>query len=84
MTPLDAMTCREAFARLDDYLDRELGPDELVRVEEHLEICEICASEFSFEERVLGQIREKLVRDVVPGGLRDRVAKLIAAERSRP
>jgi anti-sigma factor RsiW len=31
--------------RLDDYLDRELSPEEMRRAEEHLETCAACRSE---------------------------------------
>ena len=39
--PLDRMSCEEAFRRLDDYLDRELSPDEMRQVEEHLSLIHI-------------------------------------------
>jgi anti-sigma factor (TIGR02949 family) len=81
MPQIDAYTCREAFARLEDYLDRELPADELDKVEEHLAICEMCAPEFAFEARVVGTIREKLVRIDVPRGLQERIRRLIAADR---
>ena len=84
MTRVDAYTCREAFARLEDYVDRELSPDEVRLVEEHLAVCEVCASEFSFEARVLGAVREKLRQIELPGRLKERVARLIAAERAKP
>jgi anti-sigma factor (TIGR02949 family) len=80
VTPLDPFTCREAFERLEDYVDRELVPEDLGRVEEHLKVCEMCAHEFHFEARVLEAIREKLRRVEVPAGLRERIAKLIASE----
>jgi anti-sigma factor (TIGR02949 family) len=83
VTPLDAFTCREAFARLEDYVDRELASEELQRVDEHLKVCEMCADEFHFEGSVLSAIREKLQRFHVPEGLQERVARLIALERSR-
>ena len=76
-------TCEEAFRRLDDFLDRELGPAETRLVHEHLEICEGCAREFRFEESVLRGVREKMARiDVhVPPDLHARV--LAALERAR-
>jgi anti-sigma factor (TIGR02949 family) len=80
MTPTDAYRCREAFARLEDYVDRELPADELDKVDEHLRICETCAGEFAFEERVLDTMREKLKRIDVPAGLQERLLRLIAKE----
>ena len=81
MAHIDPYTCREAFARIEDYLDRELPADELDKVEEHLTICEVCAPEFAFEERVVATLREKLLRVEVPAGLQARIARLISSER---
>ena len=80
MTQIDPYTCREAFARLEDYLDRELPADEIDKVEEHLRICEICAPEFAFEERVVGTIRQKLLRVDAPSELQARIKRLIEME----
>ena len=75
----DALTCRQAFDRLEEYLDRELTPEETSRVRAHLEICEQCTREFHFEGEILAGIREKLRRIQVPGGLTERI---LAALRS--
>lgn len=78
----DRYTCEEMLRRLDDYLDRELTPDETRRVEEHLKDCEACIREFGFEASVLHAVRAKL-RDVeVPGTLVDRVTMSLARERT--
>jgi anti-sigma factor (TIGR02949 family) len=73
MERIDAYDCREAFSRLDDYLDRELTPDEIARVEAHLETCAMCAREFRFEATVIADARGKLQRIAVPPGLHARV-----------
>ena len=80
MTPLSRFTCEEAFRRLDDYLDRELSPEEMEMVREHLEICAGCASEFNFEASVLHGVREKLRQIDIPSGLEARIAALLEAE----
>jgi anti-sigma factor (TIGR02949 family) len=72
--PLDRMTCEAAFRRLDDYLDRELSPEEMRRVEEHLRICEVCTSEFVFEASVLTGVRRKLQSIEAPADLLARIA----------
>lgn len=36
------MKCKEAIRELSDYLDRELNPELVQRLEEHLAICEDC------------------------------------------
>ena len=78
----DRYTCEEMLRRLDDYLDRELSPEEITRVEEHLLDCEACIREFGFEASVLRAVRSKL-RDVeVPQTLMDRVAMSLASARA--
>lgn len=72
--PLDRMTCEEAFRRLDDYLDRELGPEERQLVDEHLRLCEVCTSEFIFEASVLTGVRRKLRTLSAPSDLQARIA----------
>lgn len=71
LTPL---SCAESFKRLDDYLDRELSPEETARVAEHLEVCARCAGEFEIERDVLDEIRKKLGRIKAPGGLMARIS----------
>jgi anti-sigma factor (TIGR02949 family) len=78
MSPLRRFTCEEAFRRLDDFLDGELSATEMHLIQEHLEICEGCAREFTFENSVLRNVRARL-RDVhMPPELSDRVRQLVA------
>ena len=81
MSHIDRYTCEEAFLRLDDYLDRELPPDQVDCVREHLETCAICASEFDFEQTVMDDVRGKLRRIRAPGDLLSRISVLIASAR---
>lgn len=81
----DAFTCSQAFRALDDYLDRELSPEDLVRVKRHLEECAMCAGEARFEAGVLREVRDRLRRLQLPEGLEARVWKSIfRADQSRP
>lgn len=80
MHPPDRFTCEEVFARLDDYLDRELTAEEMRLVREHLATCAACASEYRFEAGVLEGVREKLRRLAVPAGLMERISARIEAE----
>lgn len=73
MKKIDRLTCQEAFRRLDDYLDRELAPDEMLLVRKHLKICEVCNKEYEFEDAVFHAVRRKLQHVPLPDGLRDRV-----------
>jgi anti-sigma factor (TIGR02949 family) len=79
----DRYTCEEMLRRLDDYLDRELSPDEIARVEHHLQDCEACIREFGFEANVLRAVRTKLRAVEVPETLLDRVSLAVARERGK-
>jgi anti-sigma factor (TIGR02949 family) len=63
------LTCEQAFARLDDYVDRELAPEELAAVEAHLEVCAACAREFALESELLNELKRKLRSIEAPPGL---------------
>jgi anti-sigma factor (TIGR02949 family) len=82
MTPLDRLTCEEMFRRLDDYVDRELAPDELRRVEAHLATCSACATEYAFEAQVIAEVRGKLRRVDVPDSLVSRIEAMLMEARA--
>jgi len=70
MAPMD---CKQVFERLDDYLDRELSPEEVVLVEAHLRDCEHCALDYRFEREILDSLKDKVRRVTVPDTLRKMV-----------
>ncbi len=76
----DALTCREAFDRLEEFLDRELSAEETRRVEDHLEHCVNCAREFRFEAGILDGVRARLRRIQVPDQLADRISHALRLE----
>jgi mycothiol system anti-sigma-R factor len=84
MAQIDRYTCQETFRRLDDYLDRELTSQEMQLVREHLAICAVCASEFTFEESVLRQVREKLHRIAAPADLLAKITRAIRQAQGQP
>jgi anti-sigma factor (TIGR02949 family) len=82
MSGPDRLTCEELFRRLDDYMDRELAPDEARLVREHLETCVVCAAEYSFETSMLSTVRQKLRRLEMPSDLLARISRKIAEAES--
>lgn len=68
--------CKEAVARLNQYLDRELNDDEQQVVRKHLERCPPCLDLFHFEENVLTFIGDRCRETTAPPSLRDKVQKL--------
>jgi anti-sigma factor (TIGR02949 family) len=81
MKELNRKTCEEAFRRLDDFLDRQLGPEETRLVEEHLQVCEACTREFTFEASVLNGVKQKLRQLPAPPEL---LAKILSQLPSTP
>ncbi|MFQ5889498.1 MAG: anti-sigma factor family protein [Gemmatimonadota bacterium] len=75
---MDRFTCREVFRRLDDFVDRELSPGEVRLVEDHLERCAACASEYRFEASVVAELRAKIRRIQVPEDLMARISRKLA------
>ena len=75
---LDRTTCEETFRRLDDYLDRELTPDEMRLIEGHLQECAACSREFVFEAGIIQAVRGKLRRLDAPPTLLDRISQEIS------
>jgi anti-sigma factor (TIGR02949 family) len=70
---MDKFNCEQVFKRLDDYLDRELPPEDMDRIREHLETCAWCAQTYEFHADVLSAVREKVERAPVPETLRAKV-----------
>lgn len=82
---MNRKTCEEAFRRLDDFLDRQLAPEETRLVEEHLRVCEACTREFTYEASVLAGIKQKLQQLEVPPELVSRIlSRLPPTSEERP
>lgn len=75
------MSCKEAFARLNDFVDRELTEAEMGLVRQHLGECAGCAREFRLEAGMLTCIRERLSKVAVPPELTERILRALS---SRP
>ncbi len=73
-------TCTEMLRRLDDYVDRNLSPEEIALVEEHLTECLVCAREYRFEIAVVNGIRERLQRIALPLDLLSAIHRRLEAE----
>jgi len=74
------LTCREAFRQLDDYVDRELAPEDVAAVEAHLSRCADCAGEFGVEREIMATIRAKLAHLRAPQALKARISALLDRE----
>ena len=73
-----ALTCDEALLRLDDFLDRELRPEEMDLVQAHLLECAHCAEIQAYERSVIAEIRQKLARIEVSPLLLSRIMERVS------
>lgn len=59
---LSMLNCKETLSRLDDYLDRELSPQDVKLVERHLRICHHCSQIYATEASFLVELKDKVQR----------------------
>lgn len=80
---LGFLSCKEAIARLDDYIDRELSPRETTLVARHLKICAHCARQFRFEAEITNGLRAKIERLEAPPELLQKIRASLPNHPSR-
>ena len=69
--------CQAVLEHLYAFLDEELGEDECVRIQAHLEACPECFNNADFERAVKDLVHRKCRETSLPAGLADRLrAKL--------
>jgi len=68
----DDADCAQALARVYEYLDGELGPDDLVKIREHIDDCEPCLKQYDLDIALKALIRRSC-RESAPADLRDRI-----------
>lgn len=64
--------CRDAEAKLYQYLDGEMGRFSRWRLRRHLRNCPPCSEGYAFEEKLKRKVRDECVDDV-PKELLDRI-----------
>ena len=83
MSEPEVYTCEDAFNKLDDFLDRELSPEEIKLVQKHLDKCTQCAEAYDFEGSMLQCVRRKIEHLDLPSELLNRISKALdEADRS--
>ena len=76
---LGFLFCKEALARLDDYVDRELSPREMAQVATHLKLCAKCARLYRFERGFIEDLRAKVGDVQAPPETMERVRSALRA-----
>jgi anti-sigma factor RsiW len=76
--------CLAAASYLEAFVDGELPPEKLAEIETHLACCAVCSARVSFERAVRVSTRRAVkTADVPSAAFRDRIARMIEAERER-
>jgi anti-sigma factor (TIGR02949 family) len=74
--------CREALHRIYHFLDGELTPERRQKIEAHLDDCPPCHEMFGFETELRKLLACKC-QEVVPEGLRERIADALHHEHDK-
>jgi anti-sigma factor (TIGR02949 family) len=77
---MSGVDCVKAMTHLDDYLKRELTPELMVEVRQHIERCRDCFTQARFEENFLTMLETRASRETCPEKLRARILALLRAE----
>lgn len=77
---MSRIDCEQALAHLHDYLKRELTPDLVLEMRQHLERCRDCFSHARFEENFLLMLETRARRETCPGEVRARIVAALRAE----
>ncbi|HUG41838.1 MAG TPA: zf-HC2 domain-containing protein [Longimicrobiales bacterium] len=80
MEAMGMIRCEDALARLWEFLDDELSPDEEIQVKEHLDICNRCYPQYDFQRAYFAYTRRIRDRDHASPELRRRIFRMILEE----
>lgn len=79
LTPKPPPDCEEVLRSLWDFVDRELPPDAVAGIEDHLARCKGCRVRAEFEERLVTALSELRRAHPDPVTLRASVLKTLRA-----
>ena len=77
---MSEVNCREAMAKLHEYLKQDLTADLAAEVRQHLEHCRPCFSHARFEENYLAMVESCGRKQTCPDKLRAKIRAAIKAE----
>ncbi|HEX5575372.1 MAG TPA: zf-HC2 domain-containing protein [Gemmatimonadales bacterium] len=81
---MSGVDCVQAMAHLDDYLKRELTPELMVEIRQHLERCRDCFKCAQFEQSFLIMLETSAARETCPNKLRARILEMLRGEVEHP
>ncbi|HUR95764.1 MAG TPA: zf-HC2 domain-containing protein [Gemmatimonadales bacterium] len=76
----ESIDCRQATARLHDFLKQELTPEVAADMRAHLDKCRPCFEHARFEQSFLAMLETRAERCSCPEALRARIVTVLRAE----
>jgi mycothiol system anti-sigma-R factor len=70
--------CSEALLRVYEYLDGELGPEEVAKIQAHLHECGPCLKEYDLDTTLKALIKRSCGREPAPDSLRTTIMARIS------
>lgn len=77
MESTNMMRCEDALARLWEFLDEELAPEDEIAVKKHLDICNRCYPQYDFQRAYFEFLRRVRETHHAPPSLRRRLFQMI-------
>lgn len=77
------ITCKDAVARLWEYLEENLGRVSEGELEQHLEVCRHCCGEMEFTRQLRELLRRPTPLCELPDGARTRLEAVLTSLRPR-
>jgi mycothiol system anti-sigma-R factor len=75
--------CSEVLDRVYEYLDGELGEDDVARIRRHLEECRPCLSQYDIDLAMKALVRRSCACRPAPEELRERIMVRITEVRAQ-
>lgn len=73
----DKTTCEEIQEHLQEFMDATLAPDQVGRLQAHLETCPACADELTVQREVRNHVAAGVPRREPPADLRRKVTEIL-------
>ena len=71
------MNCDDAFEKLYQFLDKDLGDAPMDDLEKHLKVCRHCWDYFEFERKLKERCKTSCQNEPLPESLRRRIQTLL-------
>ena len=72
------MNCKDCIERLDRFVDRELGEDDVAEVKLHLDHCPECVDQYQFSDHLKRLVKVSCECDPVPPAFREKLRKILS------